>query len=129
MKSPRPAAIIALGLLVVGSCGLAVFAWPGLAVGTAALSAETRPALLSDVGWGKAGSVSRFEARFRAGSPASALLAWLEANDFSVDPAGHRAHRDIRGVPCQQSVTVDWQADLHGNLIDANAAIAEAGCL
>lgn len=129
MKGPRLAALIALGLFVAGSTSLAVFAWPSLAVGTAALSAETRPALLGDVGWGRAGSTSHFKARFRAGSPASALLEWLQANDFSVDLARQRATREIRGVPCQERVTVNWQADQRGNLIDANAVIAEAGCL
>jgi len=129
MKRPRPAVIVALGLLVAGSGGLAVFAWPGLVLGTAALSAETRPALLRDVGWGRASSASQFKARFQAGSAASDLLEWLRAHDFIVDLAGQRATRDIRAVPCQERLTVNWQADQRGNLIDANAVIAEAGCL
>jgi len=97
---------------------------------TARTPPRARPALLRDVGWGGLQQRQPVQGAVQAGSAASDLLT---AAGTRLQRRSGRATgdpRDIRAVPCQERVTVNWQADQRGNLIDANAVLSpRPGCL
>jgi hypothetical protein len=98
-------------------------------LGFAVSSNEARPRLLSDAGWGAPKSAHEFNSRFGAGTPETGLIAWLQANDFAIDRRNQRAERRIKGMPCNEQVSVTWNADPAGKLTLAHANVTEAGCL
>jgi hypothetical protein len=110
--------------------GATVFAV--LAVGVVAgwfLAIERRPGLLEEAEWQDPDSARAFNRRFADGSREAELLAWLEDNDFEVNPADQSAQRSIGGFPCNEMIDVSWRSSGDARLTDAQVIVREAGCL
>ena len=126
-RSRRKWVIVAAlaGLLVV----VAALNFQSIMLAIAFATADGRPALLSDAGWGKPGSARKFADRFAPGVAESDLLEWLDANRFAIDRPDQSADRRISSLPCNEDVRVRWSADTTGKLRTASAEVSEAGCL
>lgn len=99
-----------------------------LALGLGFASSETRPALLSDVVWGKPETAAAFYQRFGNGKHEADLLRWLKANHFEIEGGAHRASLKVRELPCSEDIAVAWTA-ANGILRESRVIISEAGCL
>lgn len=108
---------------------VAALNWQGILLGFAAALSEARPALLSDARWGKPGSAHKFNSRFAAGTPETDLVAWLRANDFTVQEQSRTAERLVKGLPCNEWIQVTWSAGASKSLNGATASIRDGGCL
>ncbi len=117
--------------VVVGSLLLLflVFNWQGLLLGYAMLTDEERPALLDDARWNDPGSARKFNARFGKGAPESDLIDWLADNDFVRAADTRSAQRNIRSLPCNENITISWNADARHSLTLATARVQQSGCL
>ena len=115
---------VALGMSLVLALN-----WQALMLGSAAASSELRPRLLSDAGWGDSKSTRKFDSQFAPGTPETSLIAWLQANEFAIDKRNQRAERRIKSMPCNEQVSVTWNANPAGKLTLAHATVTEAGCL
>jgi hypothetical protein len=120
--------------LIVFAAGLVValvvaMNWQGILFGLAVASSETRPVLLSDARWDEPGSARQFNSRFAAGTPERDLLAWLRANDFTVNEQSKRADRRIKAVVCNERIRVTWNTGPSDSLTAASALVREGGCL
>ena len=126
-RSRRKWVIVAAlaGLLVV----VTALNFQSIMLAIAFSTAEGRPALLSDAGWGKPTTARKFAHRFAPGAAESDLLEWLDANRFAIDHANRSADRRISSLPCNEDVRVTWSADAAGKLKTADAEVSEAGCL
>ncbi len=124
---PRRVSWIVL-IVATAVAAVVVLNWQGVLLGTAALLAERRPALLRDAKWGDANSAHQFQQRFQPGVPERELTAWLKTNGFKVVAPGH-ASKLISSFPCNEIVSVDWIGGSPGQLQKTTARVAEAGCL
>jgi hypothetical protein len=115
------AGVFALALLIGN--------WRSLALIVAILASEHRPALLQDAEWDAPASAARFHHRFPAGTPERDLTAWLEKNRFAVDTRARTADRQVKGLPCNEAVKVDWSVDAVGRLTRADAVVSQIACL
>jgi hypothetical protein len=115
-------------LTVVVAVTLLALTWNSLALGLGFASSETRPALLSDVAWGKPETAAAFHQRFGNGNYEADLLRWLRANHFEIDGGAHRASLKVHGLPCNEDIAVTWTA-ANGILHESRAIVSEAGCL
>jgi hypothetical protein len=115
------AGVFALALLIGN--------WRSLALIVAILASEHRPALLQDAEWDAPASAARFHHRFPVGKPERDLTAWLEKNRFAVDMRARTADRQVKGLPCNETVKVDWSADVVGRLTRAEAVVSQIACL
>ncbi|MFT4253441.1 MAG: hypothetical protein QM608_13235 [Caulobacter sp.] len=114
------AVIVALFLLVNWQTVYLVFA---------VIFSDKRPALLRDADWDDPASAVRFRARFAAGTPEQALVAWLEKSRFVVDARARKAQRPVEGLPCNENITVRWSADGQARLTRADAVVHQIACL
>lgn len=113
---------------IAASAGVIVLNLNHLAFASAVLIAERRPALLSDAQWNEPASARKFSTRFHSGTNERELLAWLESNKFTTEPAAGHATRLISSLPCNEFVDVTWRASGHV-ISSAEARVSEAGCL
>ena len=120
---------IIVALVIAGLAALVWLNFDRIMLAVAIGNSEDRPELLSDARWNQSASAVGFEERFVRGAPTSGLVAWLEENEFTIDAGAGRASKRIQSLPCNENVTVTWEADAAGRLINADALISEAGCL
>ncbi len=93
--------------LVVGFAitGVAVAVnWNTVKLAVAVAASERRPALLNDADWDEPASASKFLTRFQAGTRETALIEWLDANDFRVNREISHASRLVRSLPCNERI-------------------------
>ena len=100
-----------------------------LGLGLAAARAEQRPELLRDATWERPDSAKAFSRRFRPGTRAADLIAWLRANDFEIDAQKGSASKRVAGFPCSEEIEIGWRTHPSGLLGSARAEVREAGCL
>jgi hypothetical protein len=101
----------------------------GLLFASAVASSESRPALLDDAEWNRPETARAFGREFTRGTPEPALLRWLQANAFVIDPAARTARRRIKGLPCNEMIDIAWSVGSAGRIEAASATVREAGCL
>jgi hypothetical protein len=103
--------------------------WETLALRVSFLTAERRPALLSDAKWKNPASALMFSSRFANGVHENELIDWLESNNFTVDRKAGRASRLVQSLPCNEAIEVTWSRQPDGTIAGTEALVSEAGCL
>lgn len=114
---------------IVALSVVAAFNWERLAVVVAILASERRPELLADANWKNPASARKFSSRFADGVHEDELIAWLEANKFTIDRPAGRANRIMKSLPCNEVINVTWLRQPDRTIAGAQAEIFEAGCL
>lgn len=104
------------------------FNWNRLALAIGISFSDRRPALLNDAESDKPNTAAAFGNRFGKGSAETELLRWLAANHFEIDPQTRRATLKVRGLPCNENITVRWAAST-GFIRESSALVSESGCL
>ena len=118
---------LATTVLILGT--VVALNWQSVALGLAVSLSERRPALLADAKWNQPATARSFLSRFRPGTKESALLEWLNSNDFTVDRDSGRANRLISSLPCNERVEITWSKASDDAIVNAEARVSEAGCL
>jgi hypothetical protein len=119
---------IGIGVVLM-LAALVVLNWQSLVLTAAILTAERRPALLSDAEEGIPGSARKFAAQFKRGTSEASLLDWLNENRFTIDRAADRANRLVKSLPCNEALEIQWSRTPAGVIESASAQVHEAGCL
>jgi hypothetical protein len=113
-----------LGIGIVAAMNLR-----GILLGAAMLSDDSRPALLTNARWNDPASAHKFNSTFSPGTSVDELIGWLKQNGFTLTSGKGHAERQLKSLPCNERLVVEWQSDNQSRIVVASAAVSESGCL